>query len=733
MFLYVRLMMEMVAHLVDWSEIEKELQVLPESLDAAYHRIMVRIGERDKVMGMAGQAGRLLGWIACTPHLITPREAQQALRVRPGDQKQVFEVPKEYDVIDLLGPIVEVVDGGIRFVHFTAKEYISSPHLGKQLTDTTQATLDLALQCIEYLCQDHHDPSISTPECSHNLATGQYILHVFASHAWFDLVCQYFRLTEEKDPPKTLVNSITKLFKTRKVPGFSTSLEDDTRRENENEGGDGNFEDKNMPQEKVEFRPLKPGSPMLYQPRLRVFKFRKSSSTPAVNTDQDSHEYRSDALSISSLSQRIWKALEVALCSSPTPGCHEACTTILTFYGPRPFRCRVIQCNRWQDRFLNVNARQTHEKTHDKPLKCDVPGCEYGLIGFLSEKMRRDHITRAHQSDSLKLSLESGISEDSVDYNLLSDLIRENQEQLFHELLSMFPNALEIAGNRRKLQSDAARYASATVFQELDEATPRPVMNLLSESWMGFIIQSINGKNKSTMQYFLSRVQSFPSDLTTQTGHEDNLMNEDAKSRGTLVIELVSSDWQEGVEIYTGWLRGCSHLLPEKGPRHTSAKHIFSATRLIRAATRQTWGCKHLLDIWSGIDGSSTLGKDWANMALRNVAQTGHSIPLAAYLLEQGANINDRHSTDARTALQCAAESTELAAAEMMQFLLLHGADPEVNRIGTDIREQKGAMNIHNWLSLTWDELVEKTKKTRANKKRDGSIISEGTRRKVSE
>jgi hypothetical protein len=26
------------------------------------------------------------------------------------------------DVVDLLGPIVEIVDGYIRFVHFTAKE-----------------------------------------------------------------------------------------------------------------------------------------------------------------------------------------------------------------------------------------------------------------------------------------------------------------------------------------------------------------------------------------------------------------------------------------------------------------------------------------------------------------------------------------------------------------------------------------------------------------------------------
>lgn len=59
---------------------------------------------------------------------MTIEEAQQALLVRPGDQNQVFNIVGNLNIIEILGPIVEVVDSEIRFVHFTAKEEVA--HFG---------------------------------------------------------------------------------------------------------------------------------------------------------------------------------------------------------------------------------------------------------------------------------------------------------------------------------------------------------------------------------------------------------------------------------------------------------------------------------------------------------------------------------------------------------------------------------------------------------------------------
>ncbi|KAK5633496.1 hypothetical protein RRF57_009210 [Xylaria bambusicola] len=57
---------------------------------------------------------------------MTIEEAQQALLVRPNDRNQVFNIVAKLDVVEILGPIVEIVDTYIRFVHFTAKEKVFS-------------------------------------------------------------------------------------------------------------------------------------------------------------------------------------------------------------------------------------------------------------------------------------------------------------------------------------------------------------------------------------------------------------------------------------------------------------------------------------------------------------------------------------------------------------------------------------------------------------------------------
>ncbi|KAI1179910.1 hypothetical protein F4777DRAFT_404413 [Nemania sp. FL0916] len=214
MFLFARLVMDMVDTMHDLSEIQNELTVLPESLDDAYRRIISRIGQHGGKQN-AEKARRLLGWIACSPVAITVEEAQQALVVQSNNRDQVYYAINRLDPLKLLGPIVETADNCIRFVHFTAKEYICSPHLGAEFIDVTRATLDFATRCIDYLCQRHHDPDLTQGEYLEKLCTGQYSFHALSTRMWFELVCQYLELIGSTNPSVELTESVQKLFDIR--------------------------------------------------------------------------------------------------------------------------------------------------------------------------------------------------------------------------------------------------------------------------------------------------------------------------------------------------------------------------------------------------------------------------------------------------------------------------------------------------------------------------------------
>jgi ankyrin repeat protein len=88
---------------------------------------------------------------------------------------------------------------------------------------------------------------------------------------------------------------------------------------------------------------------------------------------------------------------------------------------------------------------------------------------------------------------------------------------------------------------------------------------------------------------------------------------------------------------------------------------------------------------------------------------------LAKYFVDHGAEVDFRRSHLYLTALHHAARQNSAAAAEMMKYLLLQGANPELmaGRARLRIRDEKGAKGIAQWLGMSWDELVAKAKEER--------------------
>jgi hypothetical protein len=115
-------MMEILAEIDTPSDLENELGELPDGLEQAYGRIAdrLRLMKRPKERETAR---KILQWIGCAKTPLREEELLQALAIdsRLDDfkdgQTKVFR-----DVCKTCGPIIEVKDGFVNFVHFTAKE-----------------------------------------------------------------------------------------------------------------------------------------------------------------------------------------------------------------------------------------------------------------------------------------------------------------------------------------------------------------------------------------------------------------------------------------------------------------------------------------------------------------------------------------------------------------------------------------------------------------------------------
>ncbi|KAF9760965.1 hypothetical protein IL306_004033 [Fusarium sp. DS 682] len=159
MFLYVKVIFTMIYYINDIGDIQKELENLPSSLEDAYGRILKQINSSTNPQ-RKNLARSILGWVGCAPSPMTLREIEQALIVSPDHPLRIPRVQSKINVVQVCGPIVEVVNGYVQFVHFTVREYMFSSKIENAISLPDMA-LDLAMRCLVYLCQDHHDPDLT--------------------------------------------------------------------------------------------------------------------------------------------------------------------------------------------------------------------------------------------------------------------------------------------------------------------------------------------------------------------------------------------------------------------------------------------------------------------------------------------------------------------------------------------------------------------------------------------
>ncbi|RBQ76481.1 hypothetical protein FVER14953_03349 [Fusarium verticillioides] len=221
MFLYVKVIFRIIYYINDIGDIQNELEHLPSSLEDAYGRALQQVTACADLR-RRHLARLILGWVGCAPSPMTLKEIEQALLVDHKFPSRLPRVQARVNVVQICGPIIDVVDGYVQFVHFTVREYIFNTKIQNSIT-LSEMALDLAIRCLVYMCQNHHDPELSEDEIDANILWGAYRLHQFSSSFWLDLIHEYLRLSGSETIPDALIDQLRILLETRSSDTYTQS------------------------------------------------------------------------------------------------------------------------------------------------------------------------------------------------------------------------------------------------------------------------------------------------------------------------------------------------------------------------------------------------------------------------------------------------------------------------------------------------------------------------------
>ncbi|KAL4877424.1 hypothetical protein BJY04DRAFT_198337 [Aspergillus karnatakaensis] len=661
MFLYAKVVLNGIDLLDDLAEIHAYLSVLPEDLHDAYARIVARI---DKLRPpLRDKARTMLGWVGCSPRPLTMQELVHALAIQTGSVEPTRITSAPPNLGKLCGPIVEVVDGHVQFVHFTVKEYLFSPSIVGHI-DLAGATLDLVSRCIYFLCQSHYDVANLTEDSYFTslVLNGSYNLHHFATTQWFTLIQMYSRLVQDG----TISDQVLKLL--RFLMSERENLEYAAERE--------------MLVEPADLRPFRQEDSHsdVYQFLLNSLQFYEKCSRNGYHVSKDKSWLDLDPLTVQNVSIKIYEKLPSIICAANGHEAQCCCDAIYQCFGKRPFKCGFLNCPFQRHGFETLAQLVKHEKEHTRVWKCDVSGCEYEKTGFISERMRDQHLQKAHRDKAPADSAAQGNLITTGAGEILLDLVRKDEIATAAILLANTKD-LGLTDEQIHTVGQVGSIAMVELLQKYLEA------DRLFDSplWMG----AIEGKNTDILNWLL-RTHAVSQNMK-------------AFENGATVKSFMTS---ASPDIYT-LAKQYTELRFKRG--NLKAFLLFGEG-LIAATSRIPEKDDILISLWElsrSRPGLTQPKSSIISQALSSVARTTCSIPLARVLLRYGADLEQK-SNSVVSPLQWAARKSSAENAELIKFLLFAGANPEVVARGTNkkVSDEKGARELSRWLGVSWSELV---------------------------
>ncbi|KAF5627128.1 Nacht domain protein [Fusarium sp. NRRL 52700] len=440
MFLYVKVIFRIIYYINDVGDIQSQLEHLPSSLEDAYGRVLQQINASQNPQ-KRNLAQSILGWVGCAPSPMTLKEIEQALLVDPESPSKEPRVQSMVDVVGVCGPIVDVVDGYVQFVHFTVREYIFSAQVENPIV-LSDMVLDLAMRCVVYLCQGHHDSDLTEDEIDTNLSWGAYRLHYFSSTFWLELLNQYLTLSGATTLPNTFIDQLRILFEMRSSADYVKGDRGETVLH-------------------PAILDLQSKEPVLVEMLNSCTAFQISLSRSDFHLNSPSQWIHTSPLCVPHISVIVHERLNNVVDHG-----YSSVGLLSYHYGPKYFTCGFLGCRHRRYGFETKASRQSHEKHHQKPWNCNHPGCRYATQGFISRKMRDHHLQHSHQHIA-EHPLRKSAPPENLGYEdiqpLMFDLIESEKMDLIKSLIPRLENLDRAV--QRQLSIHAAMMGSFSVLQ----------------------------------------------------------------------------------------------------------------------------------------------------------------------------------------------------------------------------------------------------------------------------
>jgi hypothetical protein len=411
-----------------------------------------------------------------------------------------------------------------------------------------------------------------------------------------------------------------------------------------------------------------------------------------------------DPTTISQLSVRLYDRFETLLCSDPKICNHPPCITIKRYHGSKVFLCPYRVCYLRNIRFELRERRDHHARCHERPFRCTSPSCEFSDIGFITKHQLDTHWTKCHHDKKPKPGHLPKIIEKAEIQPLLLDLIAmgnlEGMENLINDAKPYFK---ELGYDAKRQILKLAAFNGPQAMVELLFDCVKPVFG--DDGFIGDIItEAVRGGNTATFKWALPKSEYSLSSI------ENPIFT-------TLIIELGNE------ESFDFWIETFPLTLKTRLRGYSMERESIAGSILLSKATpvRQL----KLVDLWKKRTALGFITQDVLDSSLIHLALWNQSVILAKGLISSGANLEFGYShrgINARTPLLAAAERKSREAALFMKLLLLSGADAQKSyEIANGRRKGQiiyahmlpGAKNIHQWLGMTWEELVEWAKQQR--------------------
>ncbi|KAK3983781.1 hypothetical protein QBC44DRAFT_45029 [Cladorrhinum sp. PSN332] len=660
MFLYAKLVMFVVKYERSPSRIQHEIETIPKGLDKAYGRLMKRVVD-ELPENNRKVVHNLLQWVVCARRPLRSEELLQILVIEVGEDDFPNGYRKEYrDLLETCGPIIEIVEDTVRFVHFSAKEYLMSNESNRfvQLPD---AHLNAALTCAAYLSYSSLDTIFSPTDLTaikQQMMQGDFVFVSYAITTCFEHVEHAMEAENTQSAVESLSPVLGTLFELRRMdaPGI-----------------------KNTPGTMVnKFKMFKDEeNPDLHPSLANAVSFWARAKLGILG-DSDG-----DPLAAFPALLRFRQSLENLMCDGDRDGSCLDRSTLTTLYGRRIYHCNKPFCHAFTHGFDTKEARDQHQTIHTRSHKCPVESCPFASVGFYSKTDLSRHNSTVHVVSSL--GSQKGIDDELTMmptedwYPILEDAIDNNELSLVRRLFDGWQLTLSDC-ELSELTHRAAVKAGPDI---LECMLGRSDTN--GKTLNRYLADAIEAGNIANVKLLLHKGANM---MTSYYFSQSNLPAWEIAfiTWNAPLIEFILREY--GFEPPKQWLR--AHFMfgrkPTPGARETleSARQRFQELKV------------YIPEEW--FDGAYRGGPRYAVFE--------GALCALQICLENGGDAN-YYPSNKTSALHMAVRKGSKFGAEAVKLLLRYGADPNIAVEKKKATQQfVGMRKIEGYFGLVWSEIV---------------------------